>query len=90
MGRGVKEGEKAEHHLDKAEYWDRKAENITLDMPESLDYFKEQLERAKEYHQGVKSGKYPREHAYTLTYAKKAVNELQKKVETAERLWGEN
>lgn len=90
MGRGVKEGEKAEHHLDKAEYWDRKAEDITLDMPESLDYFKEQLERAKEYHQGVKSGKYPREHAYTLTYAKKAVNELQKKVETAERLWGEN
>ena len=38
---------------------------------------------------GVKSGKYPREHAYTLTYAKKEVNELQKKYELAKKLWGE-
>ena len=90
MGHSVEESEKAKSHLSKADYWDRKAEDITLDMPESLEYFKEQLERAIEYHQGVKSGKYPREHAYTLTYAKKAVNELQKKVEIAERLWGES
>lgn len=89
MGRGVEEGEKAENHLGKAEYWDRKAEDITLDMPESLEYFKRQLEAAIEYHEGVKSGKYPREHAYTLTYAKKRVNELKQKVETAEKLWGE-
>lgn len=83
------EGEKAESHLDKADYWDRKAEDITLDMPESLEHFKELLEAAKEYHEGVKSGKYPREHAYTLTYAKKRVNELKDKVATAEKLWGE-
>lgn len=89
MGHGVEESEKAENHLGKADYWDRKAEDITLDMPESLEYFKEQLEAAKEYHEGVKSGKYPREHAYTLTYAKKRVNELKQKVETAEKLWGE-
>lgn len=89
LGHSVEEDRKAENHLDKADYWDRKAEDITLDMPESLAYFKEQLELAKEYHEGVKSGKYPREHAYTLTYAKKNVNELQKKVETAEKLWGE-
>ena len=89
MGHSVEESKKAENHLDKADYWDRKAEDITLDMPESLDYFRERLEQAKEYHEGVKSGKYPREHAYTLTYAKKAVNDLQKKVETAEKLWGE-
>lgn len=89
MGRGVAEGEKAESHLDKADYWDRKAEDITLDMPESLEHFKELLEAAKEYHEGVKSGKYPREHAYTLTYAKKRVNELKDKVATAEKLWGE-
>lgn len=35
------------------------------------------------------NGKYPREHAYTLTYAKKEVNELQKKYELAKKLWGE-
>lgn len=29
------------------------------------------------------------EHAYTLTYAKKAVNELANKVEIATKLWGE-
>lgn len=89
LGHSVEEDRKAENHLGKADYWDRKAEDITLDMPESLEYFKEKLEAAKEYHEGVKSGKYPREHAYTLTYAKKRVNELKQKVETAEKLWGE-
>lgn len=37
----------------------------------------------------TKSGKYPREHAYTLTYAKKAVNEAQKNYELAKKLWGD-
>lgn len=45
--------------------------------------------KAKEYHEGLKSGKYPREHSYSLTYAKKAVNEMQKNYDTAKRLWGE-
>lgn len=58
-------------------------------MPESLEYFAYRLEQAKEYHEGVKSGKYPREHAYTLTYAKKNVNEMQEKYDTARKLWGE-
>lgn len=40
-------------------------------------------------HEGLKSGKYPREHLYSLTYAKKAVNEMQKNYDTAKRLWGE-
>ena len=47
------------------------------------------MEQAKEFHEGVKSGKYPREHAYTLTYAKKAVNEAQKNYELAKKLWGD-
>lgn len=89
MGHCVEESKKADNHNEKADYWDRKAEDITLDMPESLEYFKRQLDVAVEYHDGVKSGKYPREHAYTLTYAKKRVNELKQKVETAEKLWGE-
>lgn len=88
MGKSVAESEKAEAHNEKAEYWERKAEDITLDMPESLEYFKEQLAKAEEYHAGVKSGKYPREHAYTLTYAKKRVNEMAEKVKIATKLWG--
>lgn len=37
----------------------------------------------------LKSGKYPREHSYSLTYAKKAVNDMQKNYDTAKILWGE-
>lgn len=48
----------------------------------------EQHEKAVEYHEGVKSGKYPGEHSYTLSYAKKAVNDLAVKVSLATKLWG--
>ncbi len=88
MDKSVAESKKAEAHNEKAEYWEGKAEDITLDMPESLEYFKEQLAKAEEYHAGVKSGKYPREHAFTLTYAKKRVNEMAEKVRIATKLWG--
>lgn len=81
--------DKATEHESKAEYWDKRANTINLSMPESIDFYKHKLEQAKEYHEGVKSGKYPREHAYTLTYAKKAVNEAQKNYELALKLWGD-
>ena len=88
LGNSVRESEKAENHISKAKYWEGKAEDITLDMPESLEHFKAELERAEEYHAGLKSGKYQRQHAYTVTYAKKRVNELREKVRIAEKLWG--
>lgn len=81
--------DKATEHESKAEYWDKRANTINLSMPESIDFYKHKLEQAKEYHEGVKSGKYPREHAYTLTYAKKAVNEAQKNYELTLKLWGD-
>lgn len=89
MGKCVEEADKARSHESKAEYWERKAETIDLSMPESIEYFEAELAKAEEYHAGVKSGKYPREHAYTLTYAKKAVNELADKVRIARKLWGD-
>lgn len=67
----------------------RHENDINLSMPESLDYYAEKLEAAKEYHEGLKSGKYPRSHSYSLTYAKNAVNDLQKKVELATKLWAD-
>lgn len=82
--------EKAKEAEQKAEYWDNKANEITLAMPESLEYFTHRLELAEEYHKKVKNGEIERTHAYTLTYAKKDVNELKKKVEIANLLWGEN
>lgn len=86
-GKAVEMMDKAEEHRRIAKYWEDKADTINLSMPESIDYYEHKLEVATEYHQGLKSGKYPREHAYTLTYAKKAVNEAQKNYDLAKKLW---
>ena len=88
MGKSAKLSDKATEHEREAEYWDKRATTINLSMPESIDFYAHKLEEAKEYHEGVKSGKYPREHSYTLTYAKKAVNEAQKNYDLAVKLWG--
>lgn len=87
-GKAVEMHDKARSHERKAENWERKQDDINLSMPESLEYYKKMHAQAVEYHEGVKSGKYPKEHSYTLTYAKKAVNDLAKKVELATKLWG--
>ena len=88
-GKFVEYHDKAQEHERIAKYWDAKSNTINLSMPESIDFYEHKLEKAKEYHEGLKSGKYPREHMYSLTYAKKEVNELQKKYELAKKLWGE-
>lgn len=87
-GKAVEMHDKAKEHECKAESWVQRQGEINLSIPESLEYYKDKLEKAIEYHEGVKSGKYPKEHSYTLTYAKKAVNDLAKKVELATKLWG--
>lgn len=56
-------------------------------MPESLEMWEYKFEEAKEKHEGLKSGKYKREHSYSLTYAKKAVNEAEKNLKIAKLLW---
>ena len=88
MGKSVEFAEKAEAAESKAEYWASKAEEITLAMPESLEYFSDRLEKAIEYHAGLKNGSIERGHSYSLAYANKDVNELKKKVEIAKLLWG--
>ncbi len=88
MGKSVEFSEKAEAHESKAEYWARKAKDINLSMPESLEFYEHELEKAKEKHEGLKNGTIPREHSYSLTYAKKEVNEIEKKLLTAKKLWG--
>jgi hypothetical protein len=80
--------DKAEEHAYKAKQWKKRTEDINLSMPESVEYFKGKYEEAKEYHEGLKSGKYPKEHAYSMAYAKKKVNEMKKKYDTSLILWG--
>lgn len=87
MGKSIEFSNKAEKHESKAEYWAKRADTINLSMPESIDLYEHKLEVAKEYHEGMKSGKYPREHSYSLTYAKKNVNEAQKNYDLAKKLW---
>ncbi|MEG2151255.1 MAG: DUF3560 domain-containing protein, partial [Bacteroidaceae bacterium] len=62
MGKSVEMDSKADEHERIAEYWAKRANVINLSMPESIDFYEHKLEVAKEYHEGVKSGKYPREH----------------------------
>lgn len=87
MGKSVEYSNKAEAHESKAEYWERRSNDINLSMPESIEFYEHKLAKAKEYHEGLKSGKYERQHSFSLTYAKKEVNELEKKLETAKKLW---
>lgn len=84
----VDELDKADSLREKAEGWRKHTDDINLSMPESLEYYAEKLAKAEEYHEGLKSGKYPKTHGYSVTYAKKAVNEAQKNLELAKRLWG--
>lgn len=89
MDKCVEEMHKAEAHESKAEYWHRMEDKIDLSMPESIEFYQHKLETAKEYHEGLKSGKYPKQHMYSVTYAKNAVNEAQKNLNLAIKLWGE-
>lgn len=81
--------DKAIGYAERASYWEGKTNTINLSMPESLEYFEFKLEQAEKAHADLKSGAVKQAHSYSLAYAKKEVNELKKKLETAKVLWGE-
>ena len=56
-------------------------------MPESIDYYDYLLQQAIEKHKELLNDASKRTHAYSLTYAKKAVNEAQKNLDLAIKLW---
>jgi len=87
MSNAMNELDKAEAYRERTAYWESMSNKIDLSMPESLDFFAVQLEEAKEYHKGLKDGVIKREHSYSLTYAKKRLNDLTKKNKTAITLW---
>lgn len=87
MGKSVENTKIAEQHESKADYWTSKANDINLSMPESLEYYEYKLEEAKMQHECLKNGTIERKHSYSLTYAKKAVNEAEKNFELSKRLW---
>lgn len=88
MRKSVENSKKAEDYRDRTAYWEAKSKLINLSMPESIEFFKVQLEEAKEYHKGLKDGTIERRHSYSLTYANKNCNDLKKKYDIAVKLWG--
>lgn len=87
MGKSIEFSNKADSYQNKSEYWAARAHDINLSMPESIEYYEFELEKAKEKHEGLKSGKIERTHSFSLTYAKKEVNEITKKLALARKLW---
>jgi hypothetical protein len=87
MGKCVEMSNKAAEYEDRAKYWEKQANVINLSMPESLEYYQYKLEAAKARHDGLKNGTIQREHSFSLTYAKKEVNEIEKNIKIAEKLW---
>lgn len=87
MSKSVEFTNKAEDYKSRVDYWAEKANTINLSMPESLEFYEFELEKAKAKHEGLKNGIIERSHSFSLTYAKKDVNEAQKKLDLAKRLW---
>lgn len=87
MSKSFEFSKKSNDYQIRAEYWKSRASIINLSMPESLEFFEFELEKAKSKHQGLKDGTIEREHSYSLTYAKKEVNEAEKNLIRAIKLW---
>ena len=87
MSKSVEFSQKAQEYESRVSYWESKAGTINLSMPESLEFYEFELEKAKAKHEGLRNGSIPRLHAYSLTYAKKEVNDIEKKLKLAQRLW---
>ena len=87
MSKAVEFSNISESYESRVAYWKGKENVINLSMPESLEYYEFKLEGAKLHHEGLKNGTIEKRHSYSLTYAKKEVNELTKKLEMAQKLW---
>ena len=87
MGKSVEFGDRAKDYESRAEYWKEKENTINLSMPESVEYYEHLAEVMEEIHQNLKSGKTAKSHSYSLTYAKKNLNNAIKNLETAQKLW---
>lgn len=89
MRKSVEASNMAAAHIEKAEYWERRANEINLSMPESLEYYEAKVERLAAEHLALKTGAKPREHSYSLTYAAKHLKDAKRDLETAKVLWGD-
>ena len=87
MRKCVEFQDKADSYESRVSYWEDKANTINLSMPESLEFYEFEFEKARTKHEGLKNGTIERGHSFSLTYAKKEVNEIEKKINLAKKLW---
>jgi len=87
MAKSVELADKAQEYRDRADYWSARTDIVNLSMPESIEYFEYKLQEATIEHEGLKNGTIERTHSFSLSYASKAVKEMKKNLELANRLW---
>lgn len=87
MTASIEASKMATQHESKADYWQSMKNKIDLSMPESVEYFAHELQKAEKHHSDLKTGKKPKLHSYSLTYAAKDVKEISKKLDIARKLW---
>lgn len=87
MGKSVEFSKKAEEYENRVMYWSSRAGLMNLSMPSSVEFYEFELEKAKANHEGLKNGTIERRHSFSLTYAKKDVNEIEGKLKLAQKLW---
>ena len=89
MDKMVAESRKADGYVSRAGYWEAKENEINLSMPESLEFFQYELEKAEAHHADLKANPEKRDHGMSLPYARKRVKDLENKVLLSMLLWDE-
>jgi hypothetical protein len=82
-----RKADKAKEYESRVSYWEKKASSINLSMPESLEFYEFELEKAIQEHSDLKNGAEKSAHSYSITYANKKVKDLKSKIEMAKKLW---
>ncbi len=88
MGKSVSESEKAQEYKRRSEYWEERANKIDLSIPDCLEYFEFELEKAILKHKFLLENPDKRHHSMSLQYSNKSVKDLKEKVFLAVKLWG--
>jgi len=87
MNKSVEFSNIAEDYTRRAEYWESRQNEVNLSMPESIDFYEYKLAQAKKKHEGLLNGTIERAHSFSLTYAKKEVNNFTDLYNKALKLW---
>ena len=88
MGKSVSESEKAQEYKRRSEFWEERANKIDLSMPDCLEFFEFELEKAILNHECLLENPDKRPHSMSLQYSNKSVKDLKEKVFLAVKLWG--